>query len=186
MTTPRGKLITMGLQQRFFPALSSPQGALDEAPDRERDDKDDDRDDREAALDAREAALDMREADEDDDKDDEEAKDRHRARDARAIARDKRAHARRAAARDGELGEAGSPPVATRARGGRDAPADPQDHRRDFRSGDRARDGKSRATADSRRGMDARMPTLAEIFPSMNRHPNASADADVDSIFGSH
>lgn len=76
-----------------------------------------------------------------------------------------------------------------RARGGRDALADPQDHRRDFRSGDgRSRDGKSRA-ADSKRGIaqdrDTRALANADaIWPSSRPYRNdAPADVDVNTIW---
>ena len=72
-------------------------------------------DKREAALDEREAAMDAKEEAEDAGKEDEDCMDRKRARDARKTARDKRAHDRGHRAHD--------------------ALADPDDHRRDFRSG---------------------------------------------------
>lgn len=72
-------------------------------------------DSREAALDEREAAMDAKEEAEDAGKEEEDCMDRKRARDARKAARDKRAHDRGHVVKD--------------------AAADPDDHRRDFRSG---------------------------------------------------
>jgi hypothetical protein len=108
-------------------------------------------------------------------------------------------------ARDAQLGEsrAQSTQSLDRVRPGRDALHDPADPRRDFRSGD----GRSRATADSRRGMaldraraigeaihgqDAspfthRTVDLSSIFPAQHPHADAvSADVNIDSIFGRH
>ena len=149
-----GKLIRIGVQRRFFPAIPrDPLGALDSAlPEREDDEPS--LDERERALDAREAALDELEASDDEGKTDSEARDRKIARDARRAARIKRARDARRGARDNsdwpsaaaehaaETGDRGG------RRTGRDALPDPRDHRRDFRSGSAdsmARDGAGRS-----------------------------------------
>jgi len=134
-----GKLIRIGAQQRFFPAVHrDPGGALDAALEHEDEPS---LDERERALDAREAALDELEADADQGRTDAEARDRKIARDARRAARIKRARDARRGARDNsdwpsaaaehaaETGDRGG------RRTGRDALPDPRDHRRDFRSG---------------------------------------------------
>lgn len=100
-------------------------------------------DEEEAAEDEAEEAEDEKEQAADAEKDDEEARDRRRARDERRRARDRRAGARdaRDAARDSRRAARDERKAA------RDAMPDPNDHRRDFRSGDsrRARDA-ARAT----------------------------------------
>ena len=155
-----GKLVRIGGQQRFFPAVHrDPGGALDAALEHEDEPS---LDERERALDAREAARDEIEAADDEGKTDAEARDRKIARDARRAARIKRARdARRGARDDADWPSAAAEHAAETGRDrrtGRDALADPTDHRRDFRSG----------SADSRMARDS-----------------AGRSVDVGAIFGS-
>jgi hypothetical protein len=122
--------------------------------------------------------------------------DKRSARDEELEKRERNLDARERG-RDAELGESRTQDRARR--GGRDALADPSDHRKDFRSGD----GRGR-TADSRRGMAQDRARaigktmhgedrsqfghpavdLNSIFPSTHPHGN-SEGADINAIFGS-
>jgi len=157
----RGKLVTIGGQRRFFPAVHrDPGGALDAAIEHEHEPT---LDERERALDAREAALDELEAADDEGKTDEEAGDRKRARDSRRAARIKRARDWRRGARDGEWLTRSEHEAAEgdkgRRRSGRDALPDHDDHRRDFRSG--SADSMARDSAGGRVDIEAIFGTAA-------------------------
>jgi hypothetical protein len=191
-TINNGKLVTIGNQTRFFPAvLRNPVAAYDAKP---ADDEPSDVDEREEAMDAREADLDWREAASDEGKEDDEAKDRKAARDARAIARDKRAHDRRGGvgARDGEESDRDlayrlsrdsetdhRSDFAPLAAGGSDSPA----ARDAFR---RAADSIRGRAADSRRGVafDAKTRELTDIDSLFRATASETAGQSLAEIFG--
>jgi len=158
-----GKLVRIGVQQRFFPALSrSPLGALDSAlPERE--DTDEERKLKEE-QDARDHEAAMREALDHYDR----TQDRAAAHDTYLRARDRRRRLRSAADSEGAYERR----VREDYRNARDG--DP-DHRKDFASA--ASGGPDKPAADGRRG--ARDSRFAHDAAGRRGH------VDVKAIFGS-